>query len=225
MYELPLFPLNTVLFPSTPIHLHIFEERYKRMINHCIEKRSPFGVVLIRRGLEALGPVAEPHHIGVTANIVHVQHIAHGRMNIVAMGEKRFRLLTLERDLYPYLVGVVRDYPIQNPDPGETGELALSLKKQVRRFIQGMVDSGGGQLDSGGGQFDLEHLPSDPLTLAYMAAAVLQIPPHRKQELLALDQAADLLRSLQDAYRRELALLPALRAQGQEGMAGGFSRN
>ena len=218
MYEIPLFPLNMVLFPGTPIHLHIFEERYKRMINQCIEERTPFGVVLIRRGLEALGPVAEPHRIGVTAHIAHVQHLAQGRMNIVAMGEKRFRLLSLEKDAYPYLAGVVQDYPIQNPDPEETRLLALTLKQQVRRFIQGMVDSGSGQ-------FDLEQLPTDPLTLAYMAAAVLQIPPHRKQELLALDQAADLLRSLQDAYRRELALLPALRAQGQEGMAGGFSRN
>ena len=50
MFELPLFPLETVLFPSMPIHLHIFEPRYREMINRCITLDQPFGVVLIRRG-------------------------------------------------------------------------------------------------------------------------------------------------------------------------------
>ena len=60
MQEIPLFPLNTVLFPNAPLRLHIFEERYKRMVNDCLAEKQPFGVVLIRHGLEALGPLAEP---------------------------------------------------------------------------------------------------------------------------------------------------------------------
>ena len=218
MFELPLFPLNSVLFPSTPIHLHIFEERYKRMIGQCIERRQPFGVALIRHGLEALGPAAEPHRIGCTAQIVHVQHLPQGRMNIVAMGEKRFRVLSLEKDAYPYLVGVVDEYPLQNPVPQEAEHLANALRQQVRRFIQGLVDANGGQ-------FDLEQIPNDPITLAYMSAALLQIPPHQKQELLALEQAADLLVSLQGIFRREIALLSALRIEGERGKMGSFSRN
>ena len=58
MITLPLFPLNTVLFPGIPVHLHIFEERYKEMISQCLEARVPFGVVLIKSGPEALGPAA-----------------------------------------------------------------------------------------------------------------------------------------------------------------------
>ena len=50
--KLPLFPLNTVLFPGAPIQLHIFEERYRLMIGRCLEQSSPFGVVLIRSGSE-----------------------------------------------------------------------------------------------------------------------------------------------------------------------------
>ena len=51
---LPLFPLNLVLFPGMPLPLHIFEERYKAMIGECLESQMPFGVVLIRDGLEAV---------------------------------------------------------------------------------------------------------------------------------------------------------------------------
>jgi len=72
MFELPLFPLNTVLYPGTPLYLHIFEPRYQRMINLCLNEHRPFGVVLIRHGQEALGPLAEPYRIGCTADIIRV---------------------------------------------------------------------------------------------------------------------------------------------------------
>src|SRR5512147_2655499 len=92
MYELPLFPLNTVLFPGMPISLHIFEPRYKLMIEQCIQIAQPFGVVLIREGVEALGPSAEPHQIGCSAQITQVERLEDGRMNIVAVGVERFQI-------------------------------------------------------------------------------------------------------------------------------------
>jgi uncharacterized protein len=94
-FDLPLFPLNTVLFPGMPLTLHIFEERYKLMIERCLEHRQPFGVVLIRYGKEALGSLADPHRIGCTARILDVQPLSEGRMNISALGQKRFRILEL----------------------------------------------------------------------------------------------------------------------------------
>ena len=69
--ELPLFPLNTVLFPGATLPLHIFEDRYKEMISQCIEEHRPFGVLLIRKGREA-GDLAEPFEIGTTAHIARV---------------------------------------------------------------------------------------------------------------------------------------------------------
>jgi Lon protease-like protein len=95
MFELPLFPLNTVLFPGMPLPLRIFEERYKLMIRFCIENNQPFGVVLIRQGLEALGRLAEPYEIGCTARIIEVEPLAKGQMNISTLGEKRFRICQL----------------------------------------------------------------------------------------------------------------------------------
>ena len=67
---LPLFPLNTVLFPNMVLPLHVFEERYKLMINTCLAQDKPFGVVLIYSGTEAGGP-AVPHSVGTVARIAH----------------------------------------------------------------------------------------------------------------------------------------------------------
>ena len=66
--DLPLFPLNTVLFPGMVLPLHIFEERYKLMINHCLEEERPFGVLLIREGKE-VGSGAVPYQVGTTTMI------------------------------------------------------------------------------------------------------------------------------------------------------------
>ena len=89
--DIPLFPLNTVLFPGATLPLHIFEERYKLMIGRCVERNLPFGVVLIASGQEVGGP-ATPHEIGTTARIAHVQAQDNGRLNIVTVGAQRFRI-------------------------------------------------------------------------------------------------------------------------------------
>jgi len=82
MEEIPIFPLNTVLFPGTDLHLHIFEERYKVMVAECIENGSPFGIVLIKKGLEAFDLQVEPFHIGCTAAIRKVEKLQDGKKNV-----------------------------------------------------------------------------------------------------------------------------------------------
>ena len=67
--ELPLFPLNTVLFPGQVLPLHIFEERYRLMIRRCLAEDAPFGVALIQTGAE-VGAAAEPHTVGTVARII-----------------------------------------------------------------------------------------------------------------------------------------------------------
>ena len=113
-YELSLFPLETVLFPGTPIHLHIFEPRYLAMIKRCLDENRPFGVTLIRRGQEAGAELAEPHPVGCTARIAAVDRLEDGRLNLTALGEERYRILELSYDL-PYLVAKVEGLPINRP--------------------------------------------------------------------------------------------------------------
>ncbi|MCZ7551567.1 MAG: hypothetical protein B6D39_04885 [Anaerolineae bacterium UTCFX2] len=218
MYELPLFPLNTVLFPGTPIHLHIFEPRYVEMINYCAAQRCPFGVVLIREGVEALGPLAEPHHIGCTAQIAQLKQIGEGRMSLVALGQERFRVLDLDRESHTYLLGRVQSYPIDNPNPTGAAEYNRRLRRQFDRFVQLLQESGSNQLN-------LSQLPDDGALFGYLAAAVLQISPLQKQELLAAERLDKLLGRLTRHYRRELALLEALRTNRSVLQAGGFSVN
>jgi Lon protease-like protein len=218
MFEIPLFPLNTVLFPGTPIHLHIFEERYKQMINLCLQEHRPFGVVLIRNGIEALGPLAEPFHIGCSAEIAHVQHLDDGRMNLVAVGQERIRILSFDNQTQPYLVGQARSYPLTNPDPPAVAAQAVLLRHQFEQLVELLSKAGGSQLD-------LSQLPQDGLSLAFLAAAVLQISPLQKQELLSIERADKLLDRLQLLYRRELTLMQTVMADVKSLQAGGFSRN
>src|SRR5204862_968815 len=90
--ESPLFPLpNLVLFPHIVVPLHIFEERYKLMINGCIDRGEVFGLVLLREGAEEEKDDTI-HRVGVTSRIVEVERLDEGRLNIFCEGEKRFRI-------------------------------------------------------------------------------------------------------------------------------------
>jgi len=81
-----LFPLGLVLFPGAVIPLHIFEERYKLMINRCLESDGVFGVVLIRQGWE-VGPAAEPYDVGTFARIVKTERLDGGKLNLTLAGD------------------------------------------------------------------------------------------------------------------------------------------
>ncbi|NDJ60939.1 MAG: LON peptidase substrate-binding domain-containing protein [Chloroflexi bacterium] len=207
MQKLPLFPLNSVLFPEMPISLHIFEERYKLMIGRCIEERKPFGVVLIRSGEEVLGagPGAEPHLIGCTAEITQVQRLPMGRLNIVAMGKERFQILALQND-EPYLTGTVEMAPLVNENPVHLDQSGLLLRPWVERYLNVL-----GQAENV--EFDMEQLPKEPLPLAYLAASLLRVDLDDKQDLLTIESAAGFLQGIRRIYRKEVTLLEALMTQ------------
>ena len=93
--EIPLFPLNTVLFPGGPLPLRIFESRYIDMISRCMKHDSPFGVLLIREGQEA-GP-ATMHTVGTLATVTDWYQGSDGLLGITAIGSERFELLSADR--------------------------------------------------------------------------------------------------------------------------------
>jgi uncharacterized protein len=214
MSDLPLFPLHTVLFPHTPIQLHIFEDRYLRMIGMCLQEQQPFGVVLIRRGAEALGPLAEPYLVGCTAEIVSSELLGGGRLNIVALGIERFRIRSLDTHTHPYLSGRVEPYPWLMLAPQQLPEHADNLRARLRRYLERLGKAGGGEAT-----LDPRKLPDGPLELACLAAAVLDIDPAQKQGLLESESLDGFIDDLQYIYRREAALINALLAHGdRDGM-------
>jgi Lon protease-like protein len=89
--EMPLFPLNTVLFPGGPLSLRIFEPRYVDMIRNCMRDAAPFGVVMIRDGKE-VGAVSSISDIGTAARIIDFDQLPNGLLGIVCSGEQKFRV-------------------------------------------------------------------------------------------------------------------------------------
>ena len=200
-YELSLFPLNTVLFPGMPLPLHIFEERYRLLVNECLRDHTAFGVVLIKSGPE-VGALAEPHSIGTSTRIVSVERLPEGRFNIETVGEDRFRILEL-RHHRPYLSGIVESYPMSDADSPTALTLAGRLRRWVGRYMTMLAKAA----DT---PFDFNRLPNDPLALAYLAAIVLQTPNGAKQSLLSLPSLVELLERERKIYRNEIVILQTL---------------
>jgi Lon protease-like protein len=208
MHKLPLFPLNTVLFPGMPLPLHIFEERYKQMIQLCMDEDELFGVVLIQHGSEALGPLAQTHTVGCTARIVDVETLAEGRMNITTIGEQRFRILSLDYDS-PYLIGEVEFYPMESELPDRLTPAASRLAPKVKHYMRLLNEIE--EID-----LDPDQLPEDPLELAHLGAILLQMPPENKQELLRSPSTLEMLNLSNQIYDREIAFLRAIIKHGKD---------
>lgn len=108
-YPLGMFPLSTVLFPEAGLPLHVFEERYRTLMAHCLEADGEFGVVLIARGPE-VGGGDERVDVGTVARIANVAELDDGRMLVVATGVRRVRVEEWLPD-GPYPRAVVVDLP------------------------------------------------------------------------------------------------------------------
>jgi len=221
MFELPIFPLNLVLMPLQPLALHIFEDRYKQMISHCIATDTPFGVVLLEQGLAEEGrsnTPAAPHLIGTTAHITQIQELPEGRMNIIVVGRDRFRVHEYQHD-QPYLVGVVEREPMMHAGVVIPPVSMRGLSQSVMRYLKILEQTGRIQAST-------RELPSDPAALAFLASALLHdISALQRQTLLESDDLAVMLERLRVMYRREIVLLQAMLSVPDDGEITPFSPN
>ena len=146
IFELPLFPLNTVLFPGMYLPLHVFEDRYKQLVGACLAEDRPFGVVCIREGVAEQGPLPVPHAIGCTAEIVQMRSLSEGRMYLVTVGQERFRILSLS-DERPYLVGEVELLPFAEDEGTTVTRAADSLYPLVIDYLEILSRLGDVEID------------------------------------------------------------------------------
>jgi len=125
--QVPLFPLNTVLFPGGPLPLRIFEPRYLGLVSQCLKNDKPFGVLLIRDGGET-GP-ATTYDVGTLARITDWYQGSDGLLGITALGEQRFRLIDSVRQDDGLNIGDVEilDNEAATPLPEEYQEMAAIL--------------------------------------------------------------------------------------------------
>jgi Lon protease-like protein len=200
VFTLPVFPLNTVLFPGMPIALHIFEERYKQMVQDLQRGDGRFCVALIRQGVE-VGGVAEPHRVACIAWTVQLHALADGRYNMLAMGEQRVEILDTDRASKPYLLGTVRTLPDLGPAPDH--DLASRVADMFLEYTRYLMSFTGRRLK------DIP-LPVEPEALSYILAGCLQVTEQVHQRLLELPGCAQRLQAELDLLRGELPVLRAL---------------
>jgi uncharacterized protein len=198
MPEIPLFPLNTVLFPGGTLPLHIFEERYKLMIGECMEQQAPFGVVLIKSGSEVGGP-SEPYEVGTTARISRVQELEGGRLNLVAIGVKRFRIRSVTQSR-PYMradVEMLETTDAEDPGTHEAAEQVSKLYVDYYRLALALTSQWQERIG----------LPQNAADLADFVATRMDTEQDLKQKLLETSSAAERLRVERDMLSQAVALL------------------
>ena len=174
--QIPLFPLQVVLFPGGFLPLHIFEPRYRTMIKFCLEHESEFGVVLIKEG-EETGETAVPCEVGTAVRILHVEHLDDGRMHIVTAGEYRFQILEIQEHL-SYLTGRVR---MLDDLETEVESVPESLTAQTEELYKAYETLSSRLIFAWSPP---EEQPDDPRELAYQVGIRLRISLKEKQTLL-----------------------------------------
>ena len=185
---LPLLPLKTVLFPGSPLPLHIFEERYQVMFDHCLRQNTPFGVALIASGEEVGGP-AVPHPVGTTARIVRWERLPDRRIKVLTVGEHRFRIVEEIESAQPYMMAAVEYWDDEAPEPDQLPVLIESIAPTYAEYLTLIV-----LLANQGLPIHQFQLPDDPSRLSYHIATHLQIDPGQKQHLLEAPGAASRLK-------------------------------
>lgn len=201
--RLALFPLGTVLFPGLVLPLHLFEDRYRRLVGDLLEQPEPraFGVVGIELGHEVgEGAAHRLAEVGCVAELREVTPHPDGRYDIVAVGARRFRLKELDRSR-PYLRGEVEFLP---EEPGaDPGPAAARVRRLFRLYRRRLGAAGAGPPE------EIEQA-DDPVALSYAVAAALVLDGHEKQRLLEHEDAALRLAAEAELLARENRILDVL---------------
>ncbi len=195
--ELPLFPLNIVLFPGTVRHLHIFEPRYRQMVRDCLQMGKPFGLVQVKEGSDYLRE--EPYSVGTMAEIHNLSKLDDGGYNLVAVGTKRFRILRSHRDK-PYISGLVEPFADQ-AEPEEKLELYTRQVQQLFNTYLHML------LEESGEKSVETTLPEDSEELSHFIAYFLDIDDEQKQRYLEMTSTLQRLQAEIGYLRREVPFM------------------
>ena len=207
---LPLFPLNTVLFPGASLPLQIFEERYKRLLEDCLDADSRFGIVLIKSGDE-VGQPAIPHPVGTVAHITQVNEIRGGRFFVAVTGERRFKINAITQHR-PYINADVSVLPdADSEDARPQSEAILRQLNEYMSLITGLQ----------GGWSSEVRTSRDPAALSYYIAETLLVDLAEKQQLLEKPSVAARLDAEAEALGRDI---DQLRERVAAEMRGKFSR-
>ncbi|MER5494111.1 MULTISPECIES: LON peptidase substrate-binding domain-containing protein [unclassified Streptomyces] len=226
--RLPLFPLNSVLFPGLVVPLNVFEERYRALMRDLLktpdDEPRRFVIVAIRDGHEVApsepglpdptaaaerGPAAgfgtEPltafHGTGCIADAATVRERTDGGFEVLATGTTRVRLHSVDAS-GPYLTAEVEELAEEPGD--EAGALAEGVLRAFRTYQKRLAGARELSLSTGG------DLPDEPSVVSYLVAAAMMLDIPTKQRLLQAPDTASRLRDELRLLRTESAILRAL---------------
>jgi Lon protease-like protein len=197
--ETPLFPLHVVLFPGSAMPLHVFEPRYRTMMEKVLNGDRRFGVVAIRQGRE-VGGYADTFRIGTMATIEQVQRAPDGSMAIIVTGRERFAIsVRLPDDPFPQA-----EVSLFEETLGEQPEKELpGARAAVNRYLSVVAKVHGDDVVA-------PTLPDDVIGASFALASVLALDLPERQHLLEAPDASMRLRLCSDMAKREAMLLEAV---------------
>lgn len=198
-FRLPIFPLSAVLFPGTPLPLHIFEPRYKRMLSDCLLADRRFGITTT----DAKGDPPGPGTVGCVAEVRVNQELPDGRSNIVVVGGSRFVLSNLLDESLPYLVALVQTF---DDDAGTepAAEETVALRELFAHYFAGLRELNDTIPEE-------PTLPEDASSLSFQVAGGIDCDLGVKQRLLAERSTARRIKAL-------TLLIPVLTSAVESGL-------
>ena len=199
--RIPIFPLGVVLVPRMLLPIHVFEERYRRMMRDRQGEEHLFGVVLAKPGRE-VGEQPEMHRVGTVATLVGSGRYPDGRYDLIVRGRRRFRIGEGDWERGYHVASVDwLDEPVgPAPDGQSVSELAESTSRAYGRYLDALQAAVGTPVERDG-------LPGDAVDLGYALLARLPLGSREKQALLEAPTAVQRLLSLNATLRRERVLL------------------
>jgi len=202
---LPLFPLGSVLYPGLLLPIHVFEDRYRKLVHDLLAEQEPrrFGVIAIREGRETgADGVSALYDIGCTATVRQVIEQEDGRFYLITVGTQRFRLAEIDRS-EPYLRGQV-DYLPEDTGDREAAQLAVQeVQSGFRAYLDALAERGAAKVST-------LDLPDEPVQLSYLVAASMIANLSDKQALLAQPDALHRLTTERALLSRENAMMRSL---------------
>jgi Lon protease-like protein len=204
--HIPLFPLNTVLVPGLVLPLHIFEPRYRLMIQELLEipdeEERKFGIVAVRDGHEISSDgINALHPVGTSTILREANLHEDGRYDVVTTGSRRFRITSLDTSS-PLLRAEVEWLP--EPETAQSEQLTLLTQKTIQDFAAYRVALSG---DLNGNVSIFQELPTDPTVVSYLLTAAILLPTAERQDLLAAQNTQTRLALIRTLLRRETALI------------------
>lgn len=191
MTVMPMFPLGSVLLPGGVLPLHVFEPRYRALVEACVAAEGhEFGVVLIERGHE-VGGGDERRDVGTVARMVQVAQTEDGRYAVISVGTHRVRVNAWLPD-DPYPLADVDEWPDAEPDDPAVDALLTELAPRVRRATALALELGDAVGDP------QSELSDDALVASYQLAALAPLSVVDQFDLLCAAGPAARLRLLRD---------------------------